>query len=60
MFYIENNRLYNRLVKGDWREYRLTVEGTLGDITTTLTLPVLHTSANSTVAAPTIDETKKS
>lgn len=59
MFYIENNRLCNRLVKGDWREYRLTVEGTLGDITTTLTLPVLHTSANSTVAAPTIDETKK-
>lgn len=59
MFYIENNRLCNRLVKGDWREYRLTVEGTLGDITTTLTLPVLHTSANATVAAPTIDETKK-
>ncbi|MDE6468308.1 MAG: Ig-like domain-containing protein, partial [Muribaculaceae bacterium] len=46
MFYIENNRLCNRLVKGDWREYRITVEGTLGDVTTTLTFPVLHTSAN--------------
>ena len=59
MFYIANNRLCNRLVKGDWREYRITVEGTLGDVTTTLTIPVLHTSASNTIAAPAIDDSKK-
>ncbi|MDE6612510.1 MAG: T9SS type A sorting domain-containing protein, partial [Muribaculaceae bacterium] len=59
MFYIEDNRLCNRLVKGDWREYRLTVEGTLGDITETIVMPLLHTSNSGTVAAPTIDDSHK-
>lgn len=54
MFYIEGNTLRNRLVKGDWREYRLTLEGTIDGVTTTIELPVLHTSTANTVAQPAI------
>lgn len=56
LFYISNNRLLNRLEKGDWREYLLTIEGTLDGVTTTYKVPFLHTSGYNTIMPPTINE----
>lgn len=55
-FYISENHLYNRLKKGDWREYLVTVEGQLGDNTFSLDIPVLHTSTYGSVTTPTVGE----
>ena len=49
MFYVENNRLYNRLTKGDYREYRLAFEGELNGVTVPIEVPVLHTTTSNTV-----------
>lgn len=50
-FYLENNRLLNRLVKTDYREYMLTFTGELAGRQTTVTVPLLHTSDYNTVLA---------
>ena len=55
-FYIKENHLFNNLTKGDWREYIVTIEGSLGDEIFTLELPILHTSGYNTVNAPVINE----
>ncbi len=55
-FYISENHLCNRLEKGDWREYLVTVEGQLGDNTFSLDIPVLHTSTYGSVTTPIVGE----
>lgn len=56
MFYMKDNVLYNNLVKGDYREYVLTFEGTLNGVTTTAEVPFFHTSNYNTIAPPTVHE----
>lgn len=48
-FYVKNNRLYNRLTKGDYREYRLAFEGELNGVTVPIEVPVLHTTTYNTI-----------
>lgn len=55
VFYIQNNQLRNRLVKGDYREYRVTFEGEFNGKTLEATLPILHTTTFNTVASPSIN-----
>ncbi len=55
-FYVENNRILNRLELGDYREYMLTLEGTLDGDTQTYRVPVLHTGSYGTIIPPTVNE----
>ncbi|MBO5052858.1 MAG: T9SS type A sorting domain-containing protein [Muribaculaceae bacterium] len=56
MFYISHNTLCNNLVKGDWREYRLTIEARIGDQVKTIILPVLHTSKSNYTKDPAVND----
>ncbi len=55
-FYIADNRLCNNLELGDWREYLITIKGTVGDNEFTFDLPVLHSSTYNSVTAPIISD----
>ncbi len=53
-FYIKHNRLYNNLIKGDYREYRLSFEGELNGIIVPIEVPLLHTSSSGTIFPQTV------
>ena len=55
-FYIENNKICNRLTLGDYREYMLTLTAELDGEETTFSLPLLHTTSYNTVMPPTVKE----
>ena len=53
-FYIKHNRLYNNLIKGDYREYRLSFEGELNGVIVPIEVPLLHTSSSGTIFPQTV------